>query len=329
MRKLVIALALTSAAFAGSTAYFAHQLSLERDRSAALTPAVVPAPHPGLAPAPDASRPPPMRPMPGGATSTEAVSVQSSDLSEAEIRKMQAEYSQRFLAELANPDRREELLAERKMMVRNSLPRVDRVIGLTPEEYARFIELSAKQQLDMQEAGARCMADRDCQMREFDQVNVSAESREINELLGPERAQKFEQYKNTMGERESVAQLRNRLPDDQRLSNETAESLIKSLADERQSIYQEAAQHGADVSGFGFGAGMIFTGGSGGDFETTFEAARQNSQRLRDRAAQVLNAEQMRAFNEMQDETLLSLRSVLRNKDGNILTNVGVSGATN
>ncbi len=42
MRKLVIALALTSVAFAGSTAYFAYQLSAERERNAALAPAPSP-----------------------------------------------------------------------------------------------------------------------------------------------------------------------------------------------------------------------------------------------------------------------------------------------
>jgi hypothetical protein len=69
------------------------------------------------------------------------------------------------------------------------------------------------------------------------------------------------------------------------------------------------------MNGFGIGAGMVFTPNDGGSFEERYAAAKQNSQRLRDRAAQYLNAEQLRAFNEMQDETLLSLRSMLRHKD--------------
>lgn len=37
MRTLVIALALTATAFAGTSVYLAHQLSIERERNAALT----------------------------------------------------------------------------------------------------------------------------------------------------------------------------------------------------------------------------------------------------------------------------------------------------
>jgi isocitrate lyase len=118
-----------------------------------------------------------------------------------------------------------------------------------------------------------------------------------------------------MGERETIAQLRNRLPDAHRLGDDRAESLIQALAEERNAMHREAVQQGVGSSGFGFGAGMIFTTGEDASFEDRYATAKQNSQRMRDRAAQYLNAEQMRAFNEMQDETLLSLRSALRQKE--------------
>ncbi len=258
-----------------------------------------------------------------------ALSESGDEVSGSDIKKMQMEYGKHFLAELTDPQRRQELIAERKLMIRNTYPRVDRVLGLTPDEYSRFTGQLAKQQLDMQEASARCMLNPDCEIDKFYEGRFSPDdtSREINEILGPARVQKFEQYKNTMGERESVSQLRNRLSDDQRLSEENAEGLIAALADERQSIYREASQGDSRVNGYGFGAGMVFTGAEDGDLEARYESAKQNSQRLRDRAAQFLNPEQMRAFNEIQDETLIGLRSVLRNKD--ILTNVttGTSAA--
>ena len=70
------------------------------------------------------------------------------------------------------------------------------------------------------------------------------------------------------------------------------------------------------MNGFNIGAGMLFAPSQGGSLEERLDVARQNSQRLRDRASQYLNAEQRRAFDEMQDETLLGLRRLLRGKDG-------------
>jgi hypothetical protein len=325
MRKLVIALVFTSVAFASSTAYFAHQLSVERQRQSTASA------HPPANPAPVATR----QPLPASAAheAVQAVgksaqnpppqanafsgtTINGQPISEADIKKMQAEYSRAFLARLADPDLHEEMLAEYKMMMRNSYPLVDRVLGLSPEEYARFIQLSAQQQLDAQEMHARCMTDPACDMHSLYRNAPDARQREIDDLLGAERAQKFASYKNTMGEREAIAQLRNRLPDSQRLTDDKAEALIAALAEERDVIHREAAQSGTGMNGFNLGAGMVFSSADAGTFEERYQSAQRNSQRLRDRASQYLSAEQMRAFNEMQDETLISLRGALRNKEG-------------
>jgi len=326
MRKLIVLLALTSVTFAGTTLYFARQLAEERSR--ATMPATMPA-RMVTTPAPsrDAASAGPAEPAkPEVRTATAAppagprefisgAMINGQPVSEDDMKRMQAEYSRQFLAQLADPEQREELLAQRKMMVRHIHPRVDLVVGLTPEEYSRFIELSAQQQLDMQEASSRCTLDPGCRMQDLHRDLGESRSQEIDNLLGAERKQKFETYKNTMGERETIGQLRNRLPDAQRLGDDRAESLIQALAEERNAMHREAMQQGVGSSGFGFGAGMIFTTGDDASFEDRYATAKQNSQRMRDRAAPYLNAEQMRAFNEMQDETLLSLRSALRQKE--------------
>ena len=333
MRNVVIVLALTTAAFAGSTVYFAHQLSVERDRaavagrlpaSAAVTSA---APAPGAADsagsrasteAHDAEPPKPnarnaIVQSAGAGGFVSGVVINGQPMSEEDMKKMQAEYSKQFLAQLADPERREEMLAERTMMMRHSYPRIDQVLGLTKDEYARYIELSALQQIEMQELSSRCAVDPDCRMQDL-RPHAGDRNQEIDNLLGAERKQKLGTYMNTMGEREAVAQLRNRLPEAQRLGEDRAEMLISALAEDRDAIHREASQQGVGSSSFGFGAGMVFTTGEGGSFEERYEIAKQNSQRLRERAAQYLNAEQLRAFNEMQDETLISLRGALRQK---------------
>lgn len=331
MRAWLIALAITSATFAGTTAYFAHQLSVERERSSKSSPDIVASPTtaPAVAASP-AARPssaPTIAPSSDGKPAfVTATLVNGQPVSEAEIKRMQADYSRNFLAQLADPERRDEMLAEHKMMMRNSYPRVDQVVGLSPEEYARFLELSAQQLIDMQEVSAKCMVDPECKMSDAIPASNDSRKKQLDQLLGPERAQKLETYKNTMGEREAVSQLRGRLPDTMRLSDDKAEGLITALAEERDLIHRDAAQRGEGVSGFNIGAGMVFAPADGASFEERYESARQSSQRLRDRAAQYLNAEQMRAFNEMQDESLLGLRRMLRDKDGTSMTTMGVIG---
>lgn len=249
-------------------------------------------------------------------------------MSEADIKKAQAEYSRRFLAQIADPQQREEMISERRVQMRNSFPRIEQVLGLTPEQYARFLELQARQQLDMQEAHSRCMVDPACELRDMRWSPNDFHGDEIASLLGVDGVQKFEAYKNTMGEREAVSQLKSRLPDSQRLGDDPSEQLITALAQEREALHQEAYRSGSGMTGFGVGAGMVFAPADDRPFEERFEAARQYSQRLRDRAAQYLNAEQQRVFNEMQEDTLLSLRSALRNKDNGVYTAVSVNAGS-
>ena len=335
MRKLVIVLALTTVAFAGSTVYYAHQLSLER---AQVTSAAIPDPRARAASAPirdtgEARTQEPAKPNARTAARKSAaagefisgVVINGQPMSEEDMKKMQAEYSRQFLAQLADPEQREEMLAERKMMMRHSYPRIDQVLGLTQEEYARYIELSALQQIEMQEMSSRCTLDPDCRMQDLRPPGGTDRGQEIDHLLGAERKQKLGAYMNTMGEREAVSQLRNRLPETQRLSEDRAEVLINALAEERNAIHSEASQQGRGSSSFGFGAGMVFTTGEDGSFEERYAIAQQNSQRLRERAAQHLNSEQLRAFNEMQDETLISLRGALRQKETSVTQQGGIT----
>jgi hypothetical protein len=234
------------------------------------------------------------------------------ELSPDEIKKLQENAARQFLEQLATREGREDIIAQHKMMFRNMYPRIERVLGLTPEEHSRFLEMLATQQIEMQEKQMRCTLDPACDPRTL--WNMSGDPRQamIDDFLGPERGEKYSTYMKTMGEREVVSQLRSRLPDAQRLTDDGAESLIMALAAERDAMAREDMGRNG-MTGYGFGAGMIMT--TGDTFEERYESAQRNSQRLRDRAAQYLSAEQMRVFNEMQDETLLSLRALLRNKD--------------
>ncbi len=332
MRPAVLILSITTATFAATTVYFARELAAARTQTpvaASLTTGATTLPPP-MAAAPPAPVPvqSPAGPQSAGNVVAGNVALPTR-LSEADIKRMQADHSRQVVARLEEPQGREEMRAEHRIMFRNMYPGLDKFLGLSPEQLGQFMNLMADQQIGMQEKHARCMLDPDCSMQNL-AYSGEDHAREIHDFLGADRAQKFESYKNTMGEREAVTQLRTRLADSSRLTEDTSERLIAALAEERAAMHREAAASGSGSFSFGVGAGTLFAPMEG-SFESRYAAAQQNSQRLRDRAAQHLNAEQMRTFNEMQDELLVSLRGQLRQKGGtfsavSVAMPVGVMG---
>ena len=130
---------------------------------------------------------------------------------EADAKNMQIELSRRTLKMLADPTQREGMLLEQKMMMRNTYPRLAQTIGMTNEEAERLFTLLAQQQIDSQERFARCTVDPNCNMQDPVSIQTDPGAQEIADLLGADRQQQFETYKNTLMERESVVQLRTRL----------------------------------------------------------------------------------------------------------------------
>ena len=324
MRTWLVLLAITSVALAGSTGYLAYQLHelSSRQADSVQATAIVATP---VVTAPSVEAPPVASPSPERATTgapggreqpvaTGWAANSGKAPSEADMKKMQADYAQRFLAQIADPQEREEVISERKLHLRHQFPRVDQALGLSPEEYSKFLELMSQQQVDLQEATSRCVLDPECRLNQY-RGQPDPHSQEIANLLGPDRTQKFETYKNTLGEREVISQLRGRLGEAQRLDDDKAEQLITVLAQERDAIHREAMNNGTAVNGFSMGAGMVFAPNDGRPLDERMEAARLSSQRLRNSAAPYLNTEQLRAFDEIQEETLMALRRMLRNKE--------------
>jgi Spy/CpxP family protein refolding chaperone len=194
------------------------------------------------------------------------------------------------------------------------LPRVAQHLGLTDEEADRLFTLLAEQQLQAHERQARCVTQPDCNYRGFSSADAETQQQEMNALLGPDRQQKFKLFQESMSERQAVAALRSNLPDSAFLNEQRAEDLVAALYEERTQFQNEAQQRGMGFNGYGTGSGMLFVGDQG-TLDERVAAARRYSDRLRERAAQVLTPEQLKSFNQMQDELLANLREMLRGQD--------------
>jgi hypothetical protein len=335
MSRLVYLFGATTVLFAGLSVHLALQLRAERDlagatHAAATTPATTSSAStrnvfsPGGAPTNLAAS------RGGSPDSTgrnaslhldDPASVTVINNDREESRRQYVASEARFLEEIADPARRAELLEQTKLSVRGPLPRVAQHLGLTDEEADRLFTLLAEQQLQAHERQARCVTQPDCEYRGVSPAEVDSQQQEMNALLGPEKLQKFRQFQESASERQTVATLRSNLPDSAFLNEQRAEDLVAALHDERTRFHNEAQQRGTGFSGYGTGSGMLYIDDRG-TLDERVAAARRYSDRLRERAAQVLTPEQAKSFNQMQDELLANLREMLRNQEAETVRTV-------
>jgi hypothetical protein len=330
MRIAVIALSLTTAAFAASTVYLARELNAARASAALPAPAAAMTPAPSHAPAlasAEVASPPVVARSEEPAAQLSAMVVSSSATAMSAtvinappvppeiLARMNAQRQGHYrdlVQRFDDAEQRAEMLAEFKAMTRNGNKGLGKALKLSNEDAEKLIDLLALEQVENQVRYARCSLDGPCDPSTLDQFGPDTAASEIANLLGPDGQQKLHQYRSSLGERNAVTQFRARLSDANYLRDETAESLIAVLLDERMKISAEASKNGNGLTGIGNGIGMVWVSDGGKSHEARYASAQENSRRLRVRAAEVLTASQLRAFEEMQDELLLSTRQQLR-----------------
>src|SRR5690606_16811829 len=98
---------------------------------------------------------------------------------------------------------------------------------------------------------ARCVTTPGCDLEDPSRAPppVDAQEQELLALLGADGAQAFNHYRDSLGERDSIAQFRGRLSDASFLPEAQAEQLIAALAAERRRYSEELAQQGQRLSG--------------------------------------------------------------------------------
>src|SRR6186997_1945508 len=124
MRKIVVALSLTTLAFAGTTVYFARELARERSRAASLD-------HPAQTSAENALLPQLTLSLPAADRKPGPAQAVMPESEEARMNKVMTEYNRRFLRTLEDPQLRQDQLVQYKMMMRMQFPRVAQILGMS------------------------------------------------------------------------------------------------------------------------------------------------------------------------------------------------------
>jgi hypothetical protein len=305
---------------------------LERATAVPDVPASVPPPTVEVAPvpAPAAGNPPP----PAAATAMiSAVNVadaaspngRPSMPSREERMRMMRESIERQRALLKDPEYREAMRMQFRMMQSQNYPDLAKTLGISAEQADQMLTLLAEQQIRMQETGpAPSFMEGPPDRAAMDEMRRKAEqTRRTNEaelanLLGQEKMQEWNDYQKTLGTRMQVKQLGNTFAaKGAPLTDEQARQLVQTLAAEQQRNVREAS-NAARLSSFSsrpggaLGTNMVSAATSLEMQERHLELTAQQNQRMRDAAASILTAEQLSLFEEEQNSQLQMQRAMLR-----------------
>jgi hypothetical protein len=321
MSKLVAPLAATTVLFAGSTFYFWQKLeSLEPSGAVAGAPQAVTstagpagtatsasAAHSAVAPAIASS-------ATSGAVTNRAAGATVTPQPHADAsREMLLPFAKDWLRQYEDPAQRTSLLKAARAGIESQYSRLRDRLKLDANTFSQLVELLTQEQLEQQSNYFKCAVDPAC-----DTSNVHPprdHSDEYLGILGPDAFAQFNSYRQAMPEWQAVVQLRGRLGEANYLKDGDAERLLSAMSAERESYVAESNQSGAKLRGWGTGTGMLWYSGDGG-VEEQLASATQYSDRVRQRAATVLNADQLRAFEQLQEELLANFANYLRSQSG-------------
>lgn len=324
MRTSTLILSLTTATFAMTTAYLAYELHQRDQAPAELTANAAPGTAPAIAGA--SSRPEsPATPASGGAPSASPVSAgqvsaaasEPAPGSAAAVKRIDPNdsgvmFARQLIARLDDSVQRQALVDEQKTAVRRQYARLKDQLKLSDGKFEQLVTTLAEQNLQAQEKWARCAIDATCDPKDESRMRMDDRTQELLALLGQDSFEEFTSFRETLQERDAVAQLRGRLTDSLFLPQAQAEQLVAALADERKRYVQETTARGSSLSGWGTNLGMIMYPEDAVTIEARLAEAAQYSQRLRTRAATVLSAAQLAAYMQMQDELLAQMAAFLR-----------------
>ena len=322
MRKIVGILTLATIGFAATTLYLVYALySRDVPPVAALSAAAGPASVAGrgedrMAQRATASKPAQAAspqgatPAASGATPATpgAAAPQKNEANEATLM-----WARPFLARFDDSVQHGALLDETKTGFRRQYSRLKEQLKLSDATFEQLVTQLAEETLQLQEQFARCAVNPQCNVSDPSRRSEYVDhTQEYLALLGANGNEAFTQFRNSIGERDQVAQLRGRLPDNNFLPEAQAEQLIKVLSDERNLYQQELAQRGVSSKAWGTQLGMVYYPADSGSAEQQVVDAQQYIQRMRARAAAVLSPAQLAAYAQMQDELLAQLATFLR-----------------
>ena len=322
MNKAIFLLGFTSLAFGATSLYFRDQVHGERDHVAALhsqihelekakrAPAVTAASTLAQQVAVVNSAPavlPATPPASMVAVPATAMPVASG------MMGFRFDRSRKLMEE---PEYREAMRAQQRVMLLERYPDLAAVLHLQPDQKERLLDLLADQQMRGMTNAPPFRADGtpldENQRREF-QERIQAQQRdnqaELTALLGSGGMQQWSEYQNSLGARMQVRQLRSTLEAvGEPLREDQAQSLITAMTAEAQ---RRNAEPGSNAQTVAMTRSVDATDRTAA-FEQMLQRTEQYNKRVHDAVAPYLSSQQLASFDASQDRQLVMQRANLK-----------------
>jgi predicted transcriptional regulator len=232
----------------------------------------------------------------------------------------QAERRAEMRAELerrrTDPEWQARALIRSKAEIRRRRPDLGNVLGLNSQQEEALVDLLARQQMQTEELAETVRFASESEqkaLRQQGEAVMQQQQQERAQLLGA-RYESFQEYTRQVPERQQLRELRSRLDANASLTESQTNRLVAAMYQERDSYLQ---QMGAVESYAGYSSIYPFLAASRDrDPQAQIRFAEEQvartedfQSRLRQRASQILSAEQLRRFDEMQEEQLQLVRN--------------------
>jgi hypothetical protein len=228
-------------------------------------------------------------------------------------RETMLPFARDFLRQYDDASQRDTLLKTVRPGIESQYSRLKDRLKLDAAQFAKVVDLLAGEQLDAQANYFKCLVDAACDTSSLRPPRDHSD--ELLALLGDEGYAKYLAFRQAMPEWQAVVQLRGRLAEASYLNDSNADRLVAALSAERERYLAGLNQAGVKANGWGNGSGMLWYSTDGGVAEQ-IASATDYVEVMRQRAAGVLSAEQLRTFVAIQDELLAGLASHLRSQNG-------------
>lgn len=326
MSRLIVILAITTAASASTSAYLWKQTQQERSRADELQARVAQLEHPRARPEPPRSFPPGDDAAPAAqpATSTAPRNMRLGILRAApaaaeiqmgtDFREAQERFAREQRALMEDPEYREARRVQQRMMLRQNYPDLAEGVGIPADQADRLLDLLAAQQVDPvqeffpvgdkndPEAVARWQR----KMEEKQRTDRAA----VAELLGPDGQQRWTDYQNSLGARFRVRQLNTELEaSGAPLRQDQLKPLQQALATADEQMRKAWLADAERLQALGqspAAAEQLKVQ------EETLKRMSEHNELMRNSVSQILSREQLDAYKEIQDRELQMMEAQLR-----------------
>lgn len=319
MSRAVGILSVTTALFAASTLYFAWALGVERDRGTSLheSRGTAPAAGDGFATTREnGSRDDAAVGGPGDTRSTDSPGASGGLLSRiggGKKKRLSPKqksdlYQQDFTRMYADPVTRQQLIEEQIPMLRDQFIVLERRLELPSDQWQRFLETYAAQEIGRRGASGACANDIECLKRRLGPEAYARYEQEMRDLLGEADLKEFQAFNYSVKERQVVETLQTELAPQQRLSEVAAEDLITALSEVRRATEKNIQAENGSFNMFSGDGYVLSYPPTLKTVDERVEYASGYFEKLRQRAEPLLNPVQLAAYRALQEKALRSLR---------------------